>query len=131
MVLVPVPATAAAVRARHGDHMHRLARRAAADLRRDGYDAAVATPLRALPRADSAELDRRAAGRGRPRRVRGAAGGVAAGGSARGGRPGRGRAGGRRTHDRRDAGRGHPAAARKWIAVTFAATLAATRLRGR
>ncbi len=58
VVLIPVPATAAAIRARHGDHMLRLARRAARCLRAGGRPAAVATPLRALPKADSAHLDR-------------------------------------------------------------------------
>jgi predicted amidophosphoribosyltransferase len=56
VVLVPVPATAAAARDRYGDHMLRLARRAAGELTRRGWPAAVATPLRARPRADSAEL---------------------------------------------------------------------------
>lgn len=61
VLLVPVPATAKAARARHGDHMVRLARRAAARLRRAGWPVAIAVPVRALPRPDSAELD--AAGR--------------------------------------------------------------------
>ncbi|BCB85026.1 phosphoribosyltransferase family protein [Phytohabitans suffuscus] len=56
VLLVPVPATAKAARARHGDHMVRLARRAADRLRRAGWSAAVARPVRALPRTDSAEL---------------------------------------------------------------------------
>jgi predicted amidophosphoribosyltransferase len=56
VLLVPVPDTAKAARARHGDHMVRLARRAAARLRRAGWPAAVARPLRAMPRPDSAEL---------------------------------------------------------------------------
>jgi predicted amidophosphoribosyltransferase len=56
VLLVPVPDTAKAARERHGDHMVRLARRAAARLRRAGRPAAVARPLRALPRPDSAEL---------------------------------------------------------------------------
>jgi len=56
LVLVPVPATAAAARGRYGDHMRRLAGQAAAALRRRGRPAAVAYPLRALPRPDSAGL---------------------------------------------------------------------------
>jgi predicted amidophosphoribosyltransferase len=58
VVLVPVPATAAAIRARYGDHMLALARRCAAQLSRDGVIASVATPLWARPRPDSAHLDR-------------------------------------------------------------------------
>jgi predicted amidophosphoribosyltransferase len=58
LALVPVPATAAAIRARHGDHMLRLARRAARSLRAAGQPTAVATPLRALPKRDSSQLDR-------------------------------------------------------------------------
>ena len=46
LVLVPVPSTAAAIRARQGDHMVRLARRAAAALRRFGWSAAVRRPVR-------------------------------------------------------------------------------------
>jgi predicted amidophosphoribosyltransferase len=56
ILLVPVPATAAAVRQRHGDHMLRLAERAARTLRRQGRPAAVPGALRALPKSDSAEL---------------------------------------------------------------------------
>jgi predicted amidophosphoribosyltransferase len=63
VVLVPVPSTAAAIRARGGDHMLRLARRAAAQLRARGLPAAVATPLRARPKEDSAHLDRHARAR--------------------------------------------------------------------
>jgi predicted amidophosphoribosyltransferase len=55
-VLVPVPATVAAARRRQGDHMSRLARRAARRLRAAGWRVQVAYPLRALPRADSAGL---------------------------------------------------------------------------
>lgn len=58
LTLVPVPATAAAMRARHGDHMVRLARRAARTLRRTGCPARVAVPVRALPKLDSSHLDR-------------------------------------------------------------------------
>ena len=58
LALVPVAATAAAIRARHGDHMLRLARRAAQTLRGAGIATVVATPLRARPKADSAHLDR-------------------------------------------------------------------------
>ncbi len=56
VLLVPVPATAAAIRQRHGDHMIRLAGRAARALRRRGLPAAVGPALRALPKSDSAEL---------------------------------------------------------------------------
>ncbi|MFJ6195323.1 ComF family protein [Micromonospora sp. NPDC092111] len=58
VLLVPVPDRAAAARARYGDHLARLARHAAARLRRAGWDVRTAGPLRALPRADSVELDR-------------------------------------------------------------------------
>ena len=61
VLLVPVPATAAAARSRYGDHMARLARRAATALRGSGQPAAVARVLRARPREDSTVLD--AAGR--------------------------------------------------------------------
>jgi len=60
LALVPVPATASAMRARHGDHMLRLAQRAARRLRERGRPIGVVTALRALPRTDSAHLDRRA-----------------------------------------------------------------------
>jgi predicted amidophosphoribosyltransferase len=56
VLLVPVPATAAAARGRYGDHMRRLAGHTAAALRRRGWPAAVAHPLRALPRPDSSGL---------------------------------------------------------------------------
>jgi predicted amidophosphoribosyltransferase len=57
VLLVPVPATARAVRARRGDHLRRLTRHAAGRLRRTGWPVTVARPLRALPRPDSATLD--------------------------------------------------------------------------
>jgi predicted amidophosphoribosyltransferase len=57
VVLVPVPSTAAAARERHGDHMVRLAGHAARRLRAAGRPAVVRRPLRALPRADSANLN--------------------------------------------------------------------------
>jgi predicted amidophosphoribosyltransferase len=56
-VLVPIPDTPAAARARHGDHLWRLARPAVAHLRAAGYPVHLARPLRARPRADSAGLD--------------------------------------------------------------------------
>jgi predicted amidophosphoribosyltransferase len=56
VLLVPVPGTAAAIRRRHGDHVVRLAERAAGTLRRQGLPAAVAGALRATPKADSVEL---------------------------------------------------------------------------
>jgi predicted amidophosphoribosyltransferase len=66
VVLVPVPSTAAAARARHGDHMGRLARRAAQALHGRAWPAAVARPLAARPKPDSSHLD--AAGRARAAR---------------------------------------------------------------
>ena len=57
VLLVPVPSTAAAVRARHGDHLRRLTRYTVAALRADGWRVTTAQPLRALPRPDSAGLD--------------------------------------------------------------------------
>lgn len=56
VLLVPVPATAAAARRRFGDHVARLARRAATGLSRAGIPGAVGVPLRALPRPDSVGL---------------------------------------------------------------------------
>lgn len=56
VLLVPVPTTAKAARQRRGDHMLRLARATARRLRRDGRSVAIARPVRALPRADSAGL---------------------------------------------------------------------------
>lgn len=58
VVLIPVPATGRAVRQRHGDHVARLTRHAVARLRAAGRQAVAVQPLRALPRPDSAQLDR-------------------------------------------------------------------------
>jgi predicted amidophosphoribosyltransferase len=57
LLLVPVPDTAAAARDRYGDHMLRLARRAAVRLNATGWPTGLATPLSARPRTDSAHLD--------------------------------------------------------------------------
>jgi predicted amidophosphoribosyltransferase len=57
VLLIPVPATAAAVRARHGDHLARLARHTARRLRVAGWPVGVARPVLAAPRPDSATLD--------------------------------------------------------------------------
>ncbi|MBQ0903061.1 ComF family protein [Micromonospora sp. U21] len=57
LALVPVPDTAAAARARYGDHLDRLARHCAARLSRAGWPVRVHRPLRALPRPDSVTLD--------------------------------------------------------------------------
>ncbi|WP_155369667.1 ComF family protein [Catellatospora vulcania] len=64
LLLLYVPDTAQAARARHGDHMRALARCAADRLREAGRRAETAAPLRALPKADSAHLTsaQRAAG---------------------------------------------------------------------
>jgi predicted amidophosphoribosyltransferase len=57
VLLIPVPDTGKAARQRHGDHLSRLARHTGARLRRAGWPVAVARPLHALPRPDSAALD--------------------------------------------------------------------------
>ncbi|PWR07403.1 phosphoribosyltransferase [Micromonospora acroterricola] len=57
LALVPVPDTAAAARARYGDHLDRLARHCAARLSRAGWRVRVHRPLRASPRPDSVTLD--------------------------------------------------------------------------
>jgi predicted amidophosphoribosyltransferase len=57
VLLVPVPDTPTAARARFGDHMWRLARPAAARLRAAGCPVTLARPLRALPKPDSTGLD--------------------------------------------------------------------------
>lgn len=57
LLLVPVPSSPAAARARGGDHVHRLARVAAAALRSRGSAVAVTAPLRQVRAvADSAGL---------------------------------------------------------------------------
>jgi predicted amidophosphoribosyltransferase len=57
VLLVPVPDTAAAARDRYGDHMRRLARRAAVRLNATGWPAGIAAPVLTRPRLDSAHLD--------------------------------------------------------------------------
>jgi predicted amidophosphoribosyltransferase len=57
VLLVPIPDTPAAARARYGDHLRRLARHAALRLRVAGLPASVAPALRARPRPDSTGLD--------------------------------------------------------------------------
>jgi predicted amidophosphoribosyltransferase len=71
-VLVPVPDAPAAARARHGDHLRRIARPAVARLRAAGAPVVLAAPLRSRPRRDSAGLDSagRAAEAGAAMRVR-------------------------------------------------------------
>jgi predicted amidophosphoribosyltransferase len=56
VVLVPVPSSARAARQRHGDHLARLSRHTLRRLREAGRPAALARPVRALPRPDSAGL---------------------------------------------------------------------------
>jgi predicted amidophosphoribosyltransferase len=56
-LLVPIPDPPPAARARHGDHLWRLARPAAAGLCRAGLPVTVVRALRARPRRDSAGLD--------------------------------------------------------------------------
>jgi len=58
LLLVPVPDAPAAARERYGDHLRRLADRAARQLRSAGWSAAVAPVLAARPKADSAHLTR-------------------------------------------------------------------------
>ncbi|GGK86121.1 ComF family protein [Mangrovihabitans endophyticus] len=57
VTLVPVPSTPSAARARHGDHMMRLAGHAVRRLRATGRHAELVQPLRAGRRPDSASLD--------------------------------------------------------------------------
>lgn len=61
VLLVAIPSTARAARARYGDHLRRLVAQAARRLRRSGWPVVVVRPLRARPRPDATELD--AAGR--------------------------------------------------------------------
>jgi predicted amidophosphoribosyltransferase len=58
VALVGIPSTASAVRERHGDHVARVGRHAAAELRRSGIAAAYAPRvLRARPKADASHLN--------------------------------------------------------------------------
>ncbi|RKN38107.1 ComF family protein [Micromonospora endolithica] len=84
VLLVPVPDTAAAARARYGDHLGRLAGHCARRLRTAGWAVRVHRPLVARPRADSVTLDSagraaaaQAAFRVRPRRAAPPAGSAA------------------------------------------------------
>jgi predicted amidophosphoribosyltransferase len=58
VLLVPVPTTAAATRQRYGDHMMALAEHAQRWLGAAGRAVTLAQPLHARPKHDSAELDR-------------------------------------------------------------------------
>ncbi|MEU5552876.1 ComF family protein [Micromonospora sp. NPDC047793] len=57
VLLVPVPDTPAAARARYGDHLGRLTRHCAHRLRAAGWPVRVGRALRAMPRPDSVTLD--------------------------------------------------------------------------
>jgi predicted amidophosphoribosyltransferase len=57
LLVLPVPSTARAARARHGDHLARLAAHTVRRLVAAGWHARVVQPLRASPRPDSASLD--------------------------------------------------------------------------
>ncbi|TCB99955.1 ComF family protein [Micromonospora zingiberis] len=57
LVLVPVPDTPAAARARYGDHLGRLTRHCARRLGAAGWQVRIARPVRATPRPDSVTLD--------------------------------------------------------------------------
>ncbi len=57
VLLVPVPDTPAAARARYGDHLGRLTRHCARRLRAAGWPVRVRRPVRATPRPDSVTLD--------------------------------------------------------------------------
>src|SRR5262249_9454937 len=56
LVIVPVPSSPAAIRERHGDHMHRLARHCVRTLTGFGWSTGLARPATAQPKADSAHL---------------------------------------------------------------------------
>ncbi|MFF5215743.1 ComF family protein [Micromonospora sp. NPDC000442] len=57
VLLVPVPDTPAAARARYGDHLRRLTRHCARRLRAAGWPVRVHNVVRAAPRPDSVTLD--------------------------------------------------------------------------
>ncbi|MFI7550448.1 ComF family protein [Micromonospora sediminimaris] len=57
VLLVPVPDTPAAARARYGDHLSRLTRHCARRLRVAGWPVRVHNAVRAAPRPDSVTLD--------------------------------------------------------------------------
>ena len=57
VLLIAIPSSARAARARHGDHVRRLTAHATRRLRRAGWPVAVVRPLRALPKPDATELD--------------------------------------------------------------------------
>ncbi|MEV2240086.1 phosphoribosyltransferase family protein [Micromonospora sp. NPDC049891] len=57
VLLVPVPDTPAAARARYGDHLGRLTRHCARRLRSAGWPVRVHNAVRAAPRPDSVTLD--------------------------------------------------------------------------
>ncbi|PZG15787.1 phosphoribosyltransferase [Micromonospora craterilacus] len=57
VVLVPVPDTPQAARARYGDHLGRLTRHCARRLRAAGWPVQVRRPVRAASRPDSVTLD--------------------------------------------------------------------------
>ncbi|WP_341721143.1 ComF family protein [Micromonospora sp. FIMYZ51] len=57
VLLVPVPDTPAAARARFGDHLERMTRHCARRLRAAGWPVLVRRPVRAAPRPDSVGLD--------------------------------------------------------------------------
>ncbi len=72
VLLVPVPDTPAAARARYGDHLNRMARHCARRLRAAGWPVRVRRPVRAAPRPDSVTTDSagRAAAAGSAFRIR-------------------------------------------------------------